>query len=164
MRQILPYIRAVARRHPTDHDSATAAASDDPDCPELTSTTPTATCPPFDPQPGSFVLLPNEGGQPYQLLRITERDGHGVKAHYLNTTDKERRRRFRLCWQHDTELERQHNTKPRHSGYTAWIDDFGISDFCQRTILPTKVGHSPAGSWFNLPTQEIRRTLAHPPL
>ena len=148
VRQMLPYISRAA------HDAQT-------------TTTPTPSAVPtavFVPEAGSYVLLPNEGGVPFQLLKITDVDGHVLTAQYLNTTDKHRRRRFRLCWQHDSELEMQPNTQPQQPGYTPWLDTFARADFCQRSVVPTKIGQSASGSWFNLPKSEIDATLACPPL
>ena len=58
----------------------------------------------------------------------------------------------------------QTNSKPRNLGYREWTDEFNISDFCQRSIKPIKVGQSPSGSWFDLNAAEVNETLARPPL
>jgi hypothetical protein len=112
----------------------------------------------FDPQPGSFVLLPNEGGCAYQLLRVTARDGDGVTAQYLNTTEKTRLRNFRYCYYHPDKKEIQSMHAVNNKGYEKWSDEFTVQDFCQMEIMAVK---SPVG--FSLKRSEVNDVLAHAP-
>jgi hypothetical protein len=152
VRQILPYISRAAHDHlqPPTHLPA--------------SVTPPAK---FDPQPGSFVLLPNEGGVPYHLLQVLSRDGEDVVAQYLNTTQKKRLSGFRLCWQYTgagTQPEIQSNAQPTKKNYTAWNDNFVIAEFCQREVNPEKIGTKAVTSFFTLKKTDVSETLKHPPL
>ena len=119
--------------------------------------------PPFDPHPGSFVLLPNEGGVPYHLLKVLTRDDRIVHAQFLNTNDTQRLKRFRLCWQHDSKPEIQSNRQHNAHGYRAWADDFAIDELCQLEVQPTKIGATPSGNWFNLRKTAVAKALATPP-
>jgi len=150
VRQILPYISRKAHE-------ATAK--------KLPTPTPSNKTTLFDPKIGEFVLLPNEGGVAYQLLRVVDREGnHEVTAQYLNTTNKDRLTRFRSCWQHDSKCELQSNAPPKNKGYTAWTDTFDMGELCQRVIKPVKIGAAPNGAWFNLSKNEVQRTLGSSPL
>ncbi len=150
VRQIMPYVSRSA------HEA---------DCPNDANATSPAVQPlPFNPQSNSFVLLPNEGGQAYQLLRIVSRDGDAVTAQYLNTTDKKRLKHFRLVWQHDTKSEIQSNRKPSNKGYRAWTDHFATADFNQREASPVQIGTGANGNHFNLSAAEVQATLKAPAL
>jgi transposase InsO family protein len=144
VKQILPYISRVA------HEKAIL---------DKPSTTPVQANVDFDPKPGAFILLPNCGGKAYQLLKVLHRDNDSVTAHYVNTTDKQRLRNFKFCWQHPTDLEIQSNFAITKKGYTKWSDEFLTSEFCQIEIPVRKDALG-----FHLLRKDVLNTLSYAPL
>jgi hypothetical protein len=147
VRQLMPYLSASDAEHRPTLLSPPTPTVQSVEAPVV-----------FDPQPGAFVLLPNEGGCAYQLLRITDRDASSASAQYLNTTEKTRLKNFRYCYYHPDKKEIQSMYAVTNKGYEKWIDEFDIADFCQSEVTVNK---TPTG--FQLKRSDINEVLKHTP-
>jgi hypothetical protein len=110
----------------------------------------------FDPQSGDFLLLPNFGGTPYHLCKVTDVNGDRISFHYYNTTSPKRLNNFRPCWQHAKLKEAQSLSKPKLKGYTPMTDTIQVNEFCQMVITTklNKAGHQ-------LTKTNVDRVLLH---
>ena len=114
--------------------------------------------PTFDPQPNDFLLLPDFGGVPYHLVQVQSVEDDGdVNFLYLNTSDKERKVRFRWVYTHESDLEIQAMTCNR-KGYIKEVHTAPSGVFCQH---PVAVEKKPGSIGYSLKAKDIKEVLSY---